>query len=54
MVRILRKEEDRTKKRCMKDTDSDEDWTLTHAGVQAGEIIPWKLFFLNHHWMSIN
>lgn len=53
MVPILQKEEDRTKKRCMKDTDNDEDWTPTHAGVQAGEIIAWKLFFY-HHWTSIN
>ena len=33
MVLILQKEDDRTKKRCVKGTDSDEGWTHTHMLV---------------------
>ena len=46
MILILQKEEDRTKKRCVKGTDSDEGWTRTHAGVRAGKMRAGKLFFI--------
>ena len=47
MVLILQKEDDRTKKRCVKGTDSDEGWTHTHMLVSKQ--VKWEQgnFFLS-------